>query len=413
MKLVEFREALIMALGTFKQHKMRSFLTILGVLIGVAAIIGMVSLIEGLNKSMADQIESLGSNVIYVTKFKPGIVMGHRNASERNRPGITFDDAMAIKRYCPTVEAVSPQNFYNRPAGNIAKFKDNQAQNFRFFGALPDYEKVNNSFVERGRFITDTDVKFRAFVCVLGQDVVDALFPGINPIGKEILANDNKYAVIGVMEKRQTVMGSAENNFILIPYGTFQKIHPEELELWLACKASSPKQIEKAIDQITDLMRRRRGLKYKDESNFAVFTQENLLEMWTQLTQAIWLVMIIISSIGLMVGGVGVMNIMLVSVTERTREIGVRKAVGAKRSSILWQFLIEAMVLSGFGGFLGILVGIAISQFVALVSPLPAVVSVPWIVVGFCFSVGVAVVFGMYPAARASRLDPIEALRYE
>jgi putative ABC transport system permease protein len=215
------------------------------------------------------------------------------------------------------------------------------------------------------------------------------------------------------MEKRETIMGSNENNFILIGYGAFEKIHPEEKALWLACKAKNPEIMQEAIDQVTDLMRRRHGLKYDDENDFAVFTQESLLDIWTQLTQAIWLVMIIISSIGLMVGGVGVMNIMLVSVTERTKEIGIRKAVGAKRSSILWQFLIEAMVLSGFGGFLGILIGILLSQFIALVSPLPAVVSIPWVVIGFCFSVGVALVFGIYPAARASRLDPIECLHYE
>lgn len=413
MHLLELKESLIMALGTIRAHKLRSFLTILGVLVGVTAIIGMVSLIEGLNSSMSRQIENLGSNVIYVSKYKPGIQMGRRSSTERNRPGMTFEDAQAIKRYCPAVEAVSPQNYYNRRGGNIAKYKENKALYPRFFGALPDYEKVNNSFVESGRFITDTDVKYRSFVCVIGQDVVEALFPNIDPINKEILVNNDKFTVIGVMEKRETVMGGGENNFILIPYGTFKKIHPEEVELWLACKAKSPELLQEAIDQITDLMRRRRGLKYNEENNFAIFTQENLMQIWESLTQAVWLVMIVISSIGLLVGGVGVMNIMLVSVTERTKEIGIRKAVGAKRSNILWQFLIEAMTLSGFGGVLGIICGILLSQFVALVSPLPAVVPLTWVIIGFCFSVGVALVFGMYPAARASRLDPIECLHYE
>jgi putative ABC transport system permease protein len=413
MKLLEFKESLSMAMGTIISHKMRSFLTILGVLIGVTSIIGMVSLIEGLNRSMKRQIESLGSSVIYVSKYKPGIQMGRRSSAERNRPWITFEDAEAIERYCPTIEAVSPQNYFTQDGGNIAKYKKYTAKNFSFFGTLPGYEIVNNAFVETGRFLTDIDIKFRAYVAVIGQDVSDALFPGIDPIGKEILVNDAKFMVIGVMEKRETIMGGNENNFILIGYGAFEKIHPEEKALWLACKAKSPELMQEAIDQVTDLMRRRHGLKYNDENDFAVFTQESLLEIWTQLTQAIWLVMIIISSIGLMVGGVGVMNIMLVSVTERTKEIGIRKAVGAKRSSILWQFLIEAMVLSGFGGFLGILIGILLSQFIALVSPLPAVVSIPWVVIGFCFSVGVALVFGIYPAARASRLDPIECLHYE
>ena len=402
-----------MALGTLKAHKMRSFLTILGVLIGVTSIIGMVSLIEGLNNSMAQQIESLGSSVIYVSKYKPGIQTGRRSASERNRPWITFEDAIAVQKHCPAIEAVAPQNYFTRSGGNVAKYKNNTATNFSFFGTLPGYEVVNSAYVETGRFLTNTDIKYRAFVAVIGPEVNETLFPGIDPIGKEILVNDDKFTVIGVMEKRQTVMGSNENNFILISYGAFEKVHPEEKALWLACKAKSPDLMQEAQDQITDLMRRRHGLKYKDENDFAVFTQESLMEIWEQLTQAIWLVMIIISSIGLMVGGVGVMNIMLVSVTERTKEIGIRKAVGAKRSSILWQFLIEAMVLSAFGGTLGILIGIGLSQMIAAVSPLPAVVSIPWVVIGFCFSVGVALVFGIYPAARASRLDPIECLHYE
>jgi putative ABC transport system permease protein len=413
MRIIEFKESIVMAMGTFKAHKMRSFLTILGVLIGVTSIIGMVSLIEGLNSSMAKQIENLGSNVIYISKYKPGVNFGGRSSTERNRPGITFEDAVAIKRYCSAVEAVAPQNYYHQQGGNVIKYRDNQARQPGFFGTLPDYEIVNNSYVEYGRFTNEIDEKYRSFVCVIGQDVRDALFPGIEPLNKQIQINDDKFTVIGVMEKRQTVMGGNENNFLLIPYSTFQKIHPEEKELWLSCKARSPKVLQEAIDQITDLMRRRHGLKYYQEDDFAVFTQESLMEIWKSLTQAVWLVMIVISSIGLMVGGVGVMNIMLVSVTERTKEIGIRKAVGAKRSSILWQFLIEAIALSSCGGILGIIMGIALSQFIALVSPLPAVVSIPWVIIGFCFSVGVAIIFGIYPAARASRLDPIECLRYE
>ena len=413
MKLLELKESLIMAFGTFKDHKMRSFLTILGVLIGVTTIIGMVSLIEGLNDSMAKQIENLGSNVIYVSKYKPGIQMGRRSASERNRPGITYDDALAIARYCPAIEAVAPQNYFTKRGGNEVKYKDNQVKDFAFLGTLPDYEIVNNSFVEFGRFITDTDVNFRSFVCVIGADVAEPLFPGIDPINKSILLNGDRFTVIGVMEKRQTVMGSGENNFIIIPYGAFEKIHPEEVELWLTCKAKSPNVMQKAIDQITDQMRRRHGLKYRDENDFSVFTQESLMEIYEQLTQAVWFVMIIISSIGLLVGGVGVMNIMLVSVTERTREIGIRKAVGAKRSNILWQFLIEAAVLSGIGGVMGIIIGILLSQLIAAITPLPAVISIPWIIIGFSFSVSVALIFGLYPAARASRLDPIECLHYE
>jgi putative ABC transport system permease protein len=413
MTLNEFKESLRLAFGTFRAHKLRSFLTILGVLVGVFTIIAVVSVITGLNNSIARDIEAMGSNTLYVSKYKPGIVMGNRPASERNRKGITFEDARAIAEACPAIVAVSPQNYYRRPGGNIIKYKDRDVSRPAFFGTLPDYEVVNNAIVDRGRFINDSDVKFRTMVTVIGSEVGEELFPTEDPINKVVQINDRKFTVIGVLEERETIAGGGENRLALIPYGTFKKIHPEEKELWLALKAVSPELLPTAIDQVTELMRRRRGLSYNEPNDFAVFTQENLLEIWDQITSAVWFVMIIISSIGLLVGGVGVMNIMLVSVTERTKEIGIRKAIGARRRNILWQFLIEAMALSGFGGILGIILGLGVGQLIGAVTPLPADISIFWIILAFCFSVGVALVFGIYPAARASRLDPIECLRYE
>ena len=413
MTFYEIKESFRLALATFRAHKMRSFLTILGVMVGVFTIIAVVSIITGLNNSMANQIESLGSNVIYVSKYKPGFQIGMRDPSERNRKGITFEDARAIQESCPAIEAVSPQNYYHRPGGNIAKYKDREVRNPMFFGTLPDYQLVNNTFAQQGRFFDDSDVKFHNMVVVIGSDVANTLFPDTDPIGKEVLVNDDKFIVIGVLEERQTIMGSGENRMIAIPYGTFKKLHPEEKELGLSMKARSPELMSVAIDQVEEVMRRQRGLRYDQPDDFAIFTQESLQEMYTQITQAIWIVMIVISSIGLLVGGVGVMNIMLVSVTERTREIGIRKAVGARRTDILWQFLLEAMTLSGIGGILGILTGIGIGQLVAALTVLPAAVSIPWVFTAFLFSVGVALVFGIYPAVRAARLDPIECLRYE
>lgn len=414
MTINEFKESLLMALGTFKAHKMRSALTVLGVLIGVFTIIAVVSIITGLNRSVSGQIESLGSNVIYVSKFKPGISFGgDRPASERHRKDIVYEDARAIQEGAPAIVAVSPQNYYFDPAGNVAKYKDQEIKNPQLFGTTPDYEIVNNSFVANGRFFDENDIKSHTAVCDLGSDVAEKLFPYEDPLHKEILVNHDKFLVIGVMEKRETIAGSNENRFIVIPYSTFMKQHPQEKGIWLTLKAASPEAMPEAIDQVTEVMRRRHGLKYDDPEDFAVFTQESLLEIWTKITQAIWLVMIVISSIGLLVGGVGVMNIMLVSVTERTKEIGIRMAIGAKRRDILWQFLIEAMALSGLGGILGIILGIGGGQLIALLTPLPAAVSIPWVIIGFVFSVGVALVFGIYPAARASKLDPIECLRYE
>jgi putative ABC transport system permease protein len=413
MNLHEIKESVWLALGTFRAHKLRSFLTVLGVLIGVFTIITVVSVITGLNNSMTRQIESLGSNVIYVAKYKPGIQMGNRPASERRRKGITFEDTEAIMESCPAIIAAAPQNYYFRPGGNIAKYKAREIKNPNFFGTLPDYEVVNNAYVSSGRFFDDGEVKSRTMVAVIGWDVAEKLFPHEEAVGRQILLNGDKFTVVGVMSKRETIAGGGENRFVAIPYGTFRKIHPEEKELWLSLKAISPEAMPTAIDQITEVMRRRHGLKYDEPDDFAVFTQENILEIWSKVTQAIWLVMIVISSIGLMVGGVGVMNIMLVSVTERTKEIGIRMAVGARRRNILWQFLIEAMALAGLGGVLGIILGLAAGQIIAATTPLPADISMPWIFLGFGFSVGVALIFGIYPAARASKLDPIEALRYE
>jgi putative ABC transport system permease protein len=416
MNIFEIKESLLMALAAIKTHKMRAFLTILGVLIGVATVIAMVSIITGLNTSMARQIESLGSNVIYVTKFKIEIQLGGPSEEERNRKPITFDDAVAVRDFCPSVEAVSPQNW--GPGSKTVKYKENKVSRFELIGVLPDYEVVNNNYAQEGRFFTDSDVKYRAMVAVLGVDVADALFPVEDPIGKEISIGGSQFSpkrftVIGVMEKKPSILGESQNNFVLLPYDTFIKLYPEEKELLLIAKPKSPELTPQAIEEITQVMRLRRGVPADKPNDFSVSTQEDLMDMYRKITSAIYMVMVIISSIGLLVGGVGVMNIMLVSVTERTREIGIRKAIGARRKDILWQFLIEAMTLSGTGGILGIIIGLLLGKLVSAVSPLPAAVSLFWIILGFSFAVSVGLVFGIYPAYRAAKLDPIVSLRYE
>ncbi len=405
-----------MALAAIKAHKMRAFLTVLGVLIGVCTVIAMVSIITGLNKSMAQQIESLGSDAIYVTKTEIGIQFGGPSEEERNRPPITFEDAMAVQELCPSIEAVSPQNW--GPGSKTVKYKDNKVSQFELIGVMPSYEVVNNNYAEEGRFFTESDVNYRAMVVVLGKDVAESLFPHLDPIGKEIsLAGRNfapkRFRVIGVMEKRPSILGESQNNFVLLPHPTYKKLYPEEKELLLVAKPKSREVMEQAMEEITQVMRIRRGLSADKPNNFALATQDDLLDMYRNITKAIYMVMVIISSIGLLVGGVGVMNIMLVSVTERTREIGIRKAIGARKKDILWQFLIEAMTLSGSGGILGIIIGLGIGEFVGAVTPLAAGVSLPWIVLGFSFSVSVGLIFGIYPAYRAAKLDPIVSLRYE
>ena len=416
INIFEIKEAISMAFAAIRAHKMRAFLTVLGVLVGVATVIAMVSIITGLNQSMAQQIESLGSDVIYVTKSEIGIQFGGPSEEERNRPSITFQDAMAVEELCPSVEAVSPQNW--GPGVKTVKYKDNKVSRFELIGVMPSYEVVNNNYIEEGRFFTDSDVNYRAMVTVLGRDVVEVLFPGLDPIGKEIrIAGRNfapkRFRVIGVMEERPSILGGSQNNFVLLPYDTYKKLYPEEKELLLVAKPTNPELLDQAIEEITQVMRIRRGLAADKPNNFAIATQDDLMDMYRNITKAIYMVMVVISSIGLLVGGVGVMNIMLVSVTERTREIGIRKAIGARKRDILWQFLIEAMTLSGSGGILGIIIGLLLGKFVAMVTPLAAGVSWFWIVLGFSFSVSVGLIFGIYPAYRAARLDPIVSLRYE
>ncbi len=416
MNVFEIKEGMLMAWAALKANKMRSFLTILGVLIGVTAVIGMVSIVQGLNNSMAQQIESLGSNVIYVTKFKIGIRLGNISEEERKRKEITFEDAMAIRQNCPSVSEVSPQNY--GPGSHIAKYGKEEDTRFQLAGVLPEYEVVNNNFVAEGRFFTDSDINYRAEVVVLGPDVKKQLFPFSDPIGKEILLggatfSPKKFTVIGVMEERPNLLGESMNNFILLPYWTFMKLYPQEKGLLLIARPKSPALISKAIDEITELMRRRRAIPPDKPNDFAVSTQDDLMNVYHQITTGVYLAMVVISSIGLLVGGVGVMNIMLVSVTERTREIGIRKAIGAKKRDIVWQFLIEAMTLSGTGGVLGIIVGLLLSQLIALTTPLPASISLPWVIIGFSVAVSVGLIFGIYPAYRAAKVDPIVSLRYE
>lgn len=413
MNFIDIRESALMAFDTVRTNKLRSSLTILGVSVGVITVVFMVSIIQGLNKAFAAQIESLGSNTIWATKFDSSI--GHQPTSEEiHRKELTIEDADAIRREAPSVVSVSP--FY-RKINETVRYEDKQSDTPILIGVTPYHEFTTSSFVARGRYITDVDVEQRTNICVLGQDLVKALFGTQEPIGKEIKVAGHVFYVVGVMEPLGSILGQSRDNTVYIPITTFEKYYPDiqfpDIISAIIVRPISRAYVKSAIDEMTDILRRQRRVPRGEPNNFGISSQDSLLDVYNQLTGATYLVLTAISFVALMIGGIGVMNIMLVSVTERTREIGLRKAVGATRSNILSQFLIEAVVLTAIGGLLGLAVGELASLLMNKYSPLPAYVPAWAIGVGIGISAAVGIIFGLWPAWKAARLDPIESLRWE
>ena len=413
MHLDDIKESALMAFDTLRANKLRSSLTILGVSVGVITVIFMVSIIQGLNKAFANQVESLGSNTIFLSKFDPSF--GRPPGPEEiHRKDLTMDDADALRREAPSVAGVSP---IHRMLAVTARYLEKQTDTPILFGVTPYYEFVQTSYAAHGRFIRDFDIESRDNVCVIGVDVVHTLFPYEDPIDKEIRINGNPFHVVGVMEPLGSFFGQSRDNSIFIPVSTFDKYYAEgpfpQVVFFIIIRPQSRAYVKPAIDEITDILRRRRRVPLGAPNDFGITSQDSLLDIYNQLTGATALVLTAISFVALMIGGIGVMNIMLVSVTERTKEIGVRKAVGATRSNILSQFLIEAVVLTGIGGLAGLAVGELLAFLINKYSPLPAFVPIWAIAVGIGISAGIGIVFGLWPAWKAARLDPIEALRWE
>jgi putative ABC transport system permease protein len=406
--LFGMREAVFMGLAAIRAYKMRAGLTILGVVMGIMTVIGMSSVVAGLNASMAKQIEDLGSSAIFIRPAAPGenLTIEER----RRRRALTLAEIDAIAQRSPDVKAVSPIELN---AASMIKYGNERVRNAQIFGSTPAYETVHDLYVEKGRFLSESDVSRGTKVAVIGAEIADALFPYVDPIDKELSIDGIRFRVIGVIERKGKFLFISRDNVIIVPIGSMQKKDPRFNFIVADVKPVSAARIDAAMDQTRDALRRARKLRFWQKDNFGIFTQDTLTDLYRQITGGIYMVMIAISSIGLVVGGVGVMNIMLVTVTERTREIGVRKALGAKRRDVLWQFLTEAMTLTGVGGVLGIVVGGGIAWLVNAFSPFPAVLQPLWVVIGFVTAVGTGLAFGLWPAAKAARLDPIEALRYE
>lgn len=411
---VEIKDSIMMALSSIRANKMRAGLTILGVMIGVASVISLASIINGLDEAMNNEIDAWGSNSFYITRYAFDVDRSKLSDEDRNRSPITVGEADAINKNCPSVDGVSPQNYHFAPGGNDVKYKNRKGNRSYLMGTWPDYIKVNNLNMQAGRFITEMDQHSSAMICVIGHDLSETLFETGNPLEKVIRVNGDRFTVVGVFEEKESTLGDDnENNQVTIPLSTFEKIHPWEEELFLIARGVSHEVMEQAEEEIINTLRIYRNVPFDKKNNFSISTQESLKDMVNNITEYIYLAMIIITSVGLMVGGIGVMNIMLVSVTERTREIGVRKAIGAKRSNILLQFLTEAVTLTGAGGIIGILFGVIVGLSVNKLIGFPLTVSLFWVVVGFVVAVSVGLISGIVPAMKAAKLDPIEALRYE
>ena len=418
MKLGDTKETVKIALDTLRANKLRSGLTILGIVIGVTTVILISSVINGLNANVSKMVESLGTNVLWIFRFP---VIGTRPTTEMlSRKQLTYDDAMAMKGL-PHVVAVSPSLQYTSYQFNsglsTVKYGNRNVQSVGLEGDTPEEARVYDQAIPQGRFFNDSDEERSANVTVLGHDTAADLFPNESPLGKDVNVGGMIFTVVGVMDKQKSAFGggkSPRDNQAYFPISTFHKIHPEVLDYWISVKFDDQKNKAAVVDELREVLRRRRKVRTEQADNFNIFGSDSITRLWNQITGGLFLLMFSLSAVGLLVGGVGVMNIMLVSVTERTREIGVRKAIGATKRTILLQFTLEAITLCALGGLIGICLGGLLTLLIhAVFAALPAYLSALWVLAAFLVSCGIGLVFGIYPAWKAANLNPIDALRYE
>lgn len=406
------------ALGTIATHKLRSGLSMVSIAIGISTVILIASVVNGLDKHISGQISRLGSDLIWAYRFDIFTFTSPTEALRTRKP-LMVEDAQALSEM-PHIQAASASIRLVEPqfgAGTYSvKYEGKIVKNTILEGVEPQLAAILDLNMEEGRWFTASEDLHRTPVIVLGNDTCQTLFGGASALGRQINIEGQLFTVVGVIEKRKYLLGGAnpEDNIVEFPLRTFRKLHPELKDVWISAKAVSHPAMTTAMDEMRELLRTRRRLAPHAPDDFALMTQESLSDLWSQLTHAVFNFMFAISSVGLVVGGVGVMNIMLATVTERTREIGIRKAVGARRSDILVQFTLEAMIFTVLGGALGTVAGIVFSLGIrGTVSTLPAQPSLPWIIAALIIACLIGLVFGIYPAWKAAHLDPIAALRYE
>ncbi len=419
MKLLrnDIWENLKMAMDTLRMNKMRSFLTVLGVVIGVWTVMAIASIISGIDYAVTKQIESVGTNSIFINKFDRGVRFGPPSREERMRKPLTYDDAIALGQLPSVLVSTPILNITNDYFGRklVVKGGGKESAAVALQGVTPDYEHTGIWVMSAGRFFTKEENDSRDEVCVVGASLVDQFFPFLNPLDRVLTIGGREFRIVGVLEKREQLFGGGEgsndqNNIVFMPFTVAQKLKPRAEDVYITVVAK-PGMLTQAVDDVTGQLRIRRQVLFDQPNNFGLSTADSIISTFRSITFGVAIAMIAISSVGLMVGGIGVMNIMLVSVTERTREIGIRKAIGGRRRDILWQFLIEAMTLTGMGGLIGLGIGWLTTLLIRLIVPSYVPLWAP--IAGFLSSVGIGLVFGLWPAWKAARLDPIDALRYE
>ncbi len=408
---MQISESLDLALGAIRSNKLRSFLTLLGIIIGVMTIIAMQSLITGLRKSMYDQLNILGTNVFSVQKY-PAVGMGHGWWQKyRNRKNLTYEQAMAVRERVTAARSVGVEV---DSWGDEIRYKDKKTLgNVSVYGATPEFLDNDGYEISSGRFITEQDLQYNTNVAVIGLDVLNKLYGSENPLDTYIKIRGERFKVIGIFEKKGSIFGQSMDNLVVMPFFSFEKVYGERRSASITVQAWDANSMIEAQEQAIGVLRAVRKVAPDKDNDFEIVTNNTLTEFFDNMTKYVRIVAIAIASISLLVAGVGIMNIMLVSVTERTKEIGIRKSIGAKRRDIMWQFLIEAIVLSEVGGLIGIAIGLGLGKLVQALSPIPAAVPVWTVFLGIIFCSVVGLIFGVYPATKAARLDPITALRYE